>query len=134
MPDKDEVPGSSPAGSTTPARSDGGYASDGAGLQGVQHPSGCVVHDLPRVLGQLCCAVFNGPGDLKWVAYAAALLVVLEPISPLLPHKVFSAAIAVVALLVPGMIGVAIHRYGCTTSTGSSTAPWCTACSLCCLG
>jgi hypothetical protein len=49
--------------------------------------------------------------QLKWVAYAAALLVVLESISSLLPHKVFSAAVVVVALLVPGMIGVAILKY-----------------------
>jgi two-component system NarL family sensor kinase len=49
--------------------------------------------------------------QLKWVAYAAALLVVLESISSLLPHKVFSAAVAVVALLVPAMIGVAILKY-----------------------
>jgi hypothetical protein len=49
--------------------------------------------------------------QLKWVAYAAALLVVLESLSSLLPRKVFSAAIAVVALLVPAMIGVAILKY-----------------------
>jgi hypothetical protein len=49
--------------------------------------------------------------QLKWVAYAADLLVVLEAISPLLPHKVFSPAVIVVALLVPGMIGVAILKY-----------------------
>jgi hypothetical protein len=49
--------------------------------------------------------------QLKWVAYAAALLVVLESISSLLPHKVFSAAVPVVALLVPTMIGVAILKY-----------------------
>jgi hypothetical protein len=49
--------------------------------------------------------------QLKWVAYAAALLVVLEAISPLLPHKVFSAAVVVVALFVPAMIGVAILKY-----------------------
>jgi hypothetical protein len=49
--------------------------------------------------------------QLKWVAYAAALLIVLESISSLLPHKVFSAAVVVVPLLVPGMIGVAIPKY-----------------------
>jgi hypothetical protein len=49
--------------------------------------------------------------QLKWVAYAAAMLVVLESISSLLPHKVFSAAVVVVALLVPAMIGVAILKY-----------------------
>jgi hypothetical protein len=49
--------------------------------------------------------------QLKWVAYAAALLVVLESISPLLPHKVFAPTVQVVAPLVPGMIGVAILKY-----------------------
>jgi hypothetical protein len=49
--------------------------------------------------------------QLKWVAYAAALLVVLESVGSLLPHKVFSAAVVVVPLLVPGMIGVAILKY-----------------------
>jgi hypothetical protein len=40
-----------------------GYASDGVGLQGAQHPGGCVVHDLPLLVGQLCCAISNDPRD-----------------------------------------------------------------------
>jgi hypothetical protein len=38
-------------------------SSDGVVLQGVQHPSGCVVHDLPLLVGQLCCSVLHDPGD-----------------------------------------------------------------------
>src|SRR6266540_5250567 len=38
-------------------------SSDGVVLQGVQHPSGRIAHDLPLLVGQLCCAVFHNPGD-----------------------------------------------------------------------
>jgi hypothetical protein len=41
----------------------GGRQSDDVGLQGAQHPSGRVAHDLTLLVGQLSCAVFNDPGD-----------------------------------------------------------------------
>jgi hypothetical protein len=38
-------------------------SSDGVVLQGTQHPGGRIAHDLPLLVGQLCCAVFHNPGD-----------------------------------------------------------------------
>jgi hypothetical protein len=38
-------------------------SSDGVVLQGGQHPSGRVAHDLPLLVGQLGCAVLHHPGD-----------------------------------------------------------------------
>jgi hypothetical protein len=38
-------------------------SSDGVVLQGTQHPSGGIAHDLPLLVGQLCCPVLHDPGD-----------------------------------------------------------------------
>ena len=38
-------------------------SSNGVVLQGAQHPGGRIAHDLPLLVGQLCCAVFHNPGD-----------------------------------------------------------------------
>jgi hypothetical protein len=38
-------------------------SSDGVVLQGAQHPSGRIAHDLPLLVGQLCCSVLHDPGD-----------------------------------------------------------------------
>jgi hypothetical protein len=46
-----------------------GMATSSAGvvLQGTQHPVGRIVHDLPFLVGQLCCAILHNPGDPRQV-------------------------------------------------------------------
>ncbi len=49
--------------------------------------------------------------QLKWLAYAGVLVLMVELSSPLVPHLVFQAAILVAALGIPAATGIAILRY-----------------------
>jgi hypothetical protein len=49
--------------------------------------------------------------QLKWLAFAGALLLIVEFSSPLVPHLLFQAVVLVAALLLPVATGLAILRY-----------------------
>jgi MFS family permease len=70
--------------------------------------------------------------QMKWLAYAAAMLVVAQVGASLLPRTLFLVVTVVATLLFPAATGIAWCATGCTRSTGSSTAPWSTDCSLPC--
>ena len=49
--------------------------------------------------------------QLKWLAYAAVVLLVVLAVSSLLPHLLYQAVVLVAALLLPAATGIAILRY-----------------------
>jgi hypothetical protein len=76
--------------------------------------------------------------QIQWVAYAGGLVTLVLAlqlgVETVLPGaerllEVLNLALVVAFTGVPLAAGAAILKYGSTTSTRSSTAPWCTACS-----